>query len=168
MGGNGFGGVGVVSSQHDRLDAQVMQFGNGLPAADFDRIGHSKHAVHFMLISQKNDRLALLFQGRQTGFQCVGAATLLVDQAVIAQIEGLSVDDALGATSRQGFKCINIAQGNVVALSGLGDRFGHWVIRATGQAGCQTAQLGLIHPTEHHKVRLRRLTVRDGSSLVER
>ena len=168
MGGNGFGGVGVVSSQHDRLDAQVMQFSDSLAAAVFDRIGHGKHAMHFLVVGQQNDRLALLFQRRQTGFQGVGAATLLVNQAVIAQIEGLSVDDALGATSRQGFKCINIAQGNVVALSGLGDRFGHWVIRATGQAGCQTAQLGLIHPTEHHKVRLRRLAVRDGSSLVER
>ena len=61
--GDGFGGMHVVTCQHDGFDAQRMQLGNGLAAAVFHRVGHGKHAMHFLFIGQQDDRLALLFQG---------------------------------------------------------------------------------------------------------
>ena len=97
-----------------------MEFGNRLAAAVLDGVGHCKQAQHVLLVSQKNDRLALLLQLRQTCLKLVRTLAQLVNQAVIAYVVGLAVNDAFGAASGQCFKALDVAQRHRVAFGRVG------------------------------------------------
>jgi hypothetical protein len=43
------GRVGVVTRQHEGLDAQCVQFGDGFAAAVLDRVRHGEQAMHALL-----------------------------------------------------------------------------------------------------------------------
>ena len=63
--------------------AKCVEFTNRLAAAVLNRIRYCEQAMDALVVGQKNDRLALFFQRRQPGFQFIGAATLLMNQAVV-------------------------------------------------------------------------------------
>ncbi|MNE76914.1 hypothetical protein D3C80_1731840 [compost metagenome] len=68
-GGDGLRGMRIVTGQHDSLDAQLMQLGNGLAAAVLDRIGHCKKGQRATAVKQQDHGLALALQRIQLGFQ---------------------------------------------------------------------------------------------------
>ena len=166
--GNRLGRVGVITGEHHGLDAQCLQFLDGLAAALFDGIGHGEQGDHLLFVGQQHYRFALGFQCGQAGLQGVGAQALFVDQAVVAQQVALAVDLALGAAAGQGFKRGDLQQSHAVALRCIGHGAGYGVVRAAGQAGGNAARPGFCAAVEHGEVGLHRFAVGQGAGFVQR
>ncbi len=120
-GGDGLGGMRIVTGQHDSLDAQLVQLGDGLATAFLDRVGHREQRQRAGAVEQQHHGLALAFQRIQLCLQLGRAQPQLLDQTVVTQVVNLTRDGTAHATPSQGGEVIDLAQGQALLLAELGN-----------------------------------------------
>ncbi|MNF88119.1 hypothetical protein D3C84_706050 [compost metagenome] len=131
--GNRLGGVDVIASEHQGLDAQIMQLLDRFAAGLLDRVGHGKQRQRARLIQEQDYRLALFFQGEQRFFQGWRTQAQLLDQSVVAQVIELTIDLAAHTTATQRFEVIHNQRRKLFIHSRIGDGQRYRVIRTPGK-----------------------------------
>ncbi len=125
--GNRLGRVRVITGQHDRLDAQLVQLSNGFAAGLLHCIGDGKQRNRARRIKQQHHGLALHLQRIEPGFQLWRTQAQFFHQTMVAQVIHLAVDLALHSAPTQRLERTDFMQGQA-AIGGLGNRLGNRVI----------------------------------------
>jgi len=118
---DGLGGMRIVAGEHDGLDTQRVQFGDGLPAAVLDRVRHGEQRQRARTVQQQHHGLALALQLIQLRFELRRAQAQFFDQAMIAQVVGLAINVAAHPATRQGSEPGDLTQDQPLRLAELGN-----------------------------------------------
>ena len=129
----------VVASEHDRRDAQRLEFGYGLARRFLDGVGDREDGDDAAFIGQQGYRSPLRFVRVEHRFDVGAALIALLHQPLVAKHVGAAVDAAPRAATRQCSEIVDLARPidradrAVFLLQSLRNGFRYGVIGAFGQ-----------------------------------
>ena len=168
----------VVAGEHDRRDAQRLEFGHGLARRFLDGVGDREDGDDTTFIGQQGHGAPLYFMRVEHRLDVGAALIALLHQPLVAKHVGATVDAALRTATRQCSEIVDLARHidradrAVFLLQSLRNGFRYGVIGAFGQVqgdASDTPDKCLVGTGWQRSPRHQfRLAFGEGAGLVER